>query len=175
MMVFNKIKIVILTLLFGVSMVSCAKEKKDCCIIFWITKPGLSFEYLDKTDYLECIEKFPDYIKIDFSEIKRFDYDCQVLVLKNELNKDRNKRIGEYDQFYVSIVVDSEIVLNGVSGERLLSARMGPEIPSEEYNLLILEKGKYLVISKNLFDEECFIKRNSIDPNVKKLISMKIK
>ena len=168
MMVFNKIKIVILTLLFGVSMVSCAKEKKDCCIIFWITKPGLSFEYLDKTDYLECIE-------IDFSEIKRFDYDCQVLVLKNELNKDRNKRIGEYDQFYVSIVVDSEIVLNGVSGERLLSARMGPEIPSEEYNLLILEKGKYLVISKNLFDEECFIKRNSIDPNVKKLISMKIK
>ena len=174
MTVFNKIRILILTLLFGVSMVTCANEKKDCCIIFWETKPGLTMEYLDKTDYLECIKRFPDYVKIDFSEIERFDSDCQVFVLKKEIDDFRYHRIGSYEQFYISIVVDNKIVLNGVCGRRLLLAKIGP-MPGPSDHIISLVKGKHLVISEELFFDEKFIKRDSIDPDIKKLISKKIK
>ena len=155
-------------------MVTCANEKKDCCIIFWETEPGLSMEYLDKTDYLECIKRFPDYVKIDFSEIERFDSDCQVFVLKKEIDDFRYHRIGSYEQFYISIVVDNKIVLNGVCGRRLLLAKIG-SMPGPSDHIISLVKGKHLVISEELFFDEKFIKRDSIDPDIKKLISKKIK
>ena len=174
MTVFNKIRILLLTLLFGVSMVICANEKKDCCIIFWETKPGLTMEYLDKTDYLECIKRFPDYVKIDFSEIERFDSDCQVFVLKKEIDDFRYHRIENFEQFYISIVVDNKILFNITNGLCFLSASIVHEIPSSKH-IMILEERKYLVISEELFFDEKFIKRNSIDLDVKKLISKKIK
>ena len=176
MTVFNKIRILILTLLFGVLMVTCANEKKDCCIIFWETEPGLSMEYLDKTDYLECIKRFPDYVKIDFSEIERFDSDCQVFVLKKEIDKYRYQRIAKDGQFYVSIVVDNKIVLNGINGFVIATISPSgdlPEIDDFKYLIDTCSK-KYLIISDSLIWED-FIKRDSMDPDVKKLISKKIK
>lgn len=138
MMVFNKIRILILTLLFGVSMVTCANEKKDCCIIFWETEPGLSMDYLDKTDYLECIKRFPDYVKIDFSEIERFDSDCQVFVLKKEIDKYRYQRIAKDGQFYVSIVVDNKIVLNGINGFVIATISPSGDLPEiDDFKYLI--------------------------------------
>ena len=175
MMVFNKIRIEMIFFIFGVSMMACANEKKECCIIFWDNNPELSIEYLDNTDYLECITKFPKYTKLDFSEIEKFDQDCQVFVLKREIELTKYQRISKEGQVYISIVVDNKIVLNGVNGfvfSTLLSSTFPPKI--EHFKQIIdISSKKYLIVSDH-FPWDIFEKRDSVDKDLKALISKRI-
>lgn len=152
---------------------SCANEKKDNCIIFWINNPDLSIEYLDNSDYLECIQRFPEYIKINFSEIEKFDMDCQVFILKEIIDLDRFHQIANHEQRYVTIVIDSKIVLNGINGSVLLPASISTKLEPFKH-IIDLRERKYLVISKKLVSEE-FTKRDSVDKELKALIYKKIK
>ena len=157
-------------------MVSCAKEKKDCCIIFWDDNPNLFIEYLDTTDYLECIKSFPNHVKINFSEVEHFDKDCQVFVLKNEIDKDIYQRIAKPGQLYVSIVIDNKVVVNGINGfviSTVLPSSVPPKIVPPKYQIHVRSK-KYIVISDSLIWED-FKKRDSLSKALKTLISEKIK
>lgn len=172
----NKIRIVIILFIFGVSLVSCVKERKDCCIIFWDDNPNLSIEYLDTADYLKCIKTFPDYVKVKFSEVERFDQDCQVFVLKKEIDKDRYQRIAKHGQLYVSIVIDDKIVLNGINEfvvSTISPSSIPPKIEPQKYLIGVSSK-KCIIISDDLLWED-FAKRDSLSKDLKILISKKVK
>lgn len=172
MMGFKNKTIIILILIFGVFMDAYSNERKDSCIIFWNNNPDLSIEYFDKTDYRECITQFPEYDKLDFSEIERFDQECQVFVLRNEIDNDIYNRITNHEQLYISIVVDNKIVFNGINGSALLPARMLLKMKTFK-NIINIKEKMNLVLSDKLFEED-FIKRDTLDKQLKKLISNKI-
>ncbi len=175
MMVFNKSLILRLIIIFGVSTMSCAKETKDCCIIFWDNNPDLSIEYLDNTDYMECIKRFPEYTKLDFSEIEKFDQDCQVFVLKREIEKTKYQRISREGQLYISIVIDNEIVFNGINGfifSTSLPSMLPPKLDRTKQIIDISSK-KYLIISDRM-PWDVFEKRDTVDKELKTLICKEI-
>ncbi len=178
-MVFSKIKIfVCLLILFGVNMVSCTTENNENCIIFWEYNPELSLGYLNSTEFSECCTKFPGYIKISFSEIKSFNEDCQVFVLKNELNLNKFGKLysnSQNGQLFASIILDGEIVINGINGDVLALMSPSTEYPKlDSFKYIIQAANKKNIIISDCLPWDIFTKRDDLDKNLKKLISAKI-
>ncbi len=173
---FRKTVLIILTIFFmGVTM-TCANGKKDNCIIFWDYNPDLSLEYLESTSYTDCVKEFHEYIKIDFSEIDKFDEDTQVFTLKEDFKKasfGHQYYASKDGKLFVSIVVDGKIILNAVNGFVFLFLTPSDKIPNEVENMIYLHDEKYILISNKLYD--VFIKRDTISKEIKKIISEKIK
>lgn len=175
MTVSNKNKVLIIILLIGVIMSACANEKKDGCIIFWDDNSELSLKYLNTNDYLTCIKNFPDFVKIPFSDIERYEDVSQVFILKNEIEADSYRRITMPNQLYVSIVIDNKIIFNGLNGFAISTLAPSDAPNKIEPNLqqIHLREKKYIIISDGLI-WDTFDKRNNLDENLRRLIIQKI-
>ncbi|MDD5928544.1 MAG: hypothetical protein PUC37_01950 [Spirochaetales bacterium] len=178
MMAYKRIKITILfLLLLGVFMLF-AKENKQNCIIFWDYNPELSMDYLNNHDFIDCKKKFPNYIRIDFSEIQEFNKESQVFILKEKFD---TLKLGEQyknskdGKLFVSIVIDNKIVLNGVNGcvfALLLPSDEYPKPGDFKYIIDMVDK-KNIIITDRL-SMDIFKNRDTIDNDLKELINKKI-
>lgn len=178
MTVFKKLIFIMFSiLLMGVSM-SCANEAKDNCIIFWDYNPELSLEYLESSSYSECVNKFHDYIKIEFSGIEKFDSETQVFTLKEDFNYPEYGHqyfMSQDGKLFASIVVDGKIVLNAVNGSIFLFLTPSADYPVTKTNVLIYAQDEKNIIISNRLSWEIFVERNTISKAIKKIISEKIK
>ena len=97
---------------------ACVNEKKDCCIVFWDYEPELTLEYLNKSNFSECLNKFPNYIRIDFEKIKSFDIENKIFFLKENFDNQKIReqyRKSKDGKICVSVIIDGKIILNGVN------------------------------------------------------------
>ncbi len=155
MTVFNKIKILIIFLLFGISM-ACVNEKKDCCIIFWDYEPELTLEYLNHSDFSECLKRFPDYIRIDFEKVESFDIENKIFFLRedfyNQKFREQYKKSKD-GKICVSVIIDGKIILNGVNMNTFEPIGAADQILELEPFLFFIDTGsiKRIVISEISF------------------------
>ena len=154
------------------------EENKQNCIVFWDYNPELSIDYLSNHDFIECKRKFPNYIKIDFSEIQEFNKESQVFILKEEFNtlklgnQYKNSKDGK---LFVSIIIDNKIVLNGVNGSVFVLLLPTDELPKvEDYKYIIDMANKKNIIITDRLSTDIFKKRYTIDNDLKELISKNI-
>ncbi len=176
---YKRIKISILFFLLIGVFIMFAKENKQNCIIFWDYNPELSIDYLNNHDFIECKKKFPNFIKIDFSEIQEFNKESQVFILKEKFDllklgeQYKNSKDG---RLFVSIIIDDKIVLNGVNGcvfALLLPSGEYPKTGDHKY-IIDMPDEKNIIISDRL-PMDIFINRCTVDNDLKELISKKIK
>lgn len=178
MMDYKRIKItIIFFLLIGV-FVLFAKDNKQNCIIFWDYNPELSMDYLNNHDFIDCKKKFPNYIKIDFSDIQEFNKENQVFILKEKFD---TLKLGEQyknsknGKLFVSIVIDNKILLNGVNGcvfKLLLPSDEYPETVDFKYIIDMIDK-KNIIITDRL-SMDIFKKRDTVANDLKEMISKRI-
>ena len=155
-----------------------AKEKKQNCIVFWDYNPELSMDYLNNHDFIDCKKKFQNYIKIDFAEIQEFNKESQVFILKEEFNtlklgdQYKNSKDGK---LFVSIIIDNKIVLNGVNGSVFVLLLPTDELPKvEDYKHIIYVKSRKYIIIIDRLSSNTFVKRDTLDNDLKELINKKI-
>lgn len=177
MMDFKHFHAMLIVVICGVFM-ACADTNRTSCIIFWDYNPDISLRYLDDNSFDDCIKKFTEYTRIDFTEIEKFDAEIQVFTMKEDLD---TFKLGEQykksknGKLYVSIVVDNEIVFNGINGlvfKLMLPSGECPDIEKDR-DLVYTTKRKYIVISKYL-SFNIFEKRNTLNENLKKKLEENI-
>ena len=154
------------------------EEDKRNCIVFWDYNPELSIDYLSNHDFIDCKRKFPNYIKIDFSEIQEFNKESQVFILKEEFNtlklgdQYKNSKDGK---LFVSIVIDNKIVLNGINGCVFALLLPSDEYPKPgDYKYIIDMANKKNIIITDRLSMDIFKKRDTLDNDLKELISKNI-
>lgn len=159
-----------------------ANCNKNNFIIFWDYNPELSVEYLNNTSIQECIKKYPNYIKFQFSEFDDFDINSKTFILKSELDAIFREKIenqfnnSQEGKLYFSIVVDGRIILNGLN--RMSLSFLLPTnyfaVDQNEYLILFSMGKKYFRISK-IYNFEEIYENSCLDMMSAKTIKSKFK
>ncbi len=178
MMGYKRIKIFILyCLLMGICKMF-ANETKHNCIVYWDYDSEISIDYLNNHSFMNCKNKFPNFIIIDFSEILEFNKESQVFVLKEDfdtLKFGEQYRKSKGGKLFVSIVIDDKIVLNGVNGTVFGLLRPSDEYPEiGDCKYIIDLKSKKNIIITDKLTIDTFIRRDSLNNDLKELLYKKI-
>ena len=169
-MAMNRIKILIIFFLCGICM-SCNIESNECCLIFWDYEPELTLEYLNHSNFSECSKRFSNYIRINFDQIESFDRENKIFFIKDDFD---NRKLREQykksknGKICVSVIIDGEIILNGLNTSSFDSTGAAEQIRELENFSFFIDTGsiKRIVISEISFPCE---KLNTQDIVVKKI------
>lgn len=115
-MIYRKLIITFITVAILITITGCQEKQEGFLLIFWKNAPGDRLEEMEGLSYGKMLKHYEPLETVEGRHVINYYWDEQVLEIDEKLLfEDNGRGLAGHDSGFFSIVLDGEVLLNGLN------------------------------------------------------------